>query len=506
MGVSCAVREAGRADGAPSLHDRGLLLERRPQIDGASVFDSHLLSLLVISRPQVDEAPVFTPTTEEFADPMAYIASIRADAQEFGACKIIPPAGWRSRAAGSCAVPDSMNFSPRLMPIHKLMQGVGFQSAAPTTLGAFRARADEFKAALCLRHGVKPDDEAALEALFWRIVQTEHEDLVVQYGADLDVDSHASGFGRDEAGAWNLRRLASHPDSLLRHLTSGVPGVSSPWLYVGMCYGAFCWHVEDLWMYSCNYMHEGAPKTWYTVPGAAAARFERAARALLPSLFARAPDLLFQLVAMLSPSDLKASGVPVYRVTQRPGEFVVTFPRAYHAGFSHGFNVAEAVNFAAPSWLPFGRNAVLCARRHGRTPPFSVDRLLCTLAAAACREATPPSAVLLLWLAPEVDAVMQEELALREAVRATGARLQLLVPGAEIAGAPSASPLDESLSCAECGCVLYLSGATARGAPVHCVCLRHLAALGCEPRELVGWQRFQDVGLRRLATCGAAPA
>ena len=185
------------------------------------------------------------------------------------------------------------------------------------------------------------------------------------------------------AGAWDLRRLASHPDSLLRHVArptpsqpAGVPGVSSPWLYVGMCYGAFCWHVEDLWMYSCNYMHEGSPKTWYTVPGVAAARFERAARALLPSLFARAPDLLFQLVAMLSPGDLKASGVPVYRLTQRPREFVITFPRAYHAGFSHGFNVAEAVNFAAPNWLPFGRNAVLCARAHGRTPPFSVGRPL----------------------------------------------------------------------------------------------------------------------------------
>lgn len=340
-------------------------------------------------RPEIGEAPVFTPTAEEFADPMAYIASIGVEAQQYGACKIIPPAGWQSRAAGSCAVPDSMRFSPRLMPIHKLMQGVGFQNAADTTVGAYRAKADEFKAALCQRHNIAPDDEAAVEALFWRIVQTELEDLVVQYGADLDVGSHASGFGQGDeaggamAGAWDLRRLASHPDSLLRHVArptpsqpAGVPGVSSPWLYVGMCYGAFCWHVEDLWMYSCNYMHEGSPKTWYTVPGLAAARFERAARALLPSLFARAPDLLFQLVAMLSPSDLKASGVPVYRLTQRPREFVITFPRAYHAGFSHGFNVAEAVNFAAPNWLPFGRNAVLCARAHGRTPPFSVGRPL----------------------------------------------------------------------------------------------------------------------------------
>ncbi|CAG7897692.1 unnamed protein product [Brassica rapa] len=46
--------------------------------------------------------------------------------------------------------------------------------------------------------------------------------------------------------------------------------------------------------------------------------------------------------------------MPVYKVVQRLGEFIVTFPMAYHAGFSHGFNCGEAVNFAMGDWFPFG--------------------------------------------------------------------------------------------------------------------------------------------------------
>ena len=63
-------------------------------------------------------------------------------------------------------------------------------------------------------------------------------------------------------------------------------------------------------------------------------------------------------------------------MVQHSGEFVLTFPRAYHSGFNCGFNCAEAVNVAPVDWLAHGQHAVELYSEQQRKTSISHDKLL----------------------------------------------------------------------------------------------------------------------------------
>lgn len=291
----------------------------------------------------------------------------------------IPKGDWR---CPRCVVEE----------VSKPTEAFGFEQAQREySLQQFGEMADQFKVDYFHRpvHLVPTD---LVEREFWRIVSSIDEDVTVEYGADLHTMDHGSGFPTKSSlfllpgdqeyaeSSWNLNNLPLLEDSILGHINADISGMKVPWMYVGMCFSTFCWHNEDHWSYSINYLHWGEPKTWYGVPGNKAETFEKTMKSAAPELFASQPDLLHQLVTIMNPNILMNNGVPVYRTDQHAGEFVITFPRAYHAGFNQGYNFAEAVNFAPADWLKMGRDCINHYSMLRRFCVFSHDELVCKMA------------------------------------------------------------------------------------------------------------------------------
>ena len=141
---------------------------------------------------------------------------------------------------------------------------------------------------------------------------------------------------------------------MLGNLGCVVAGITRPWLYYGSLFTSFCWHQEDDLFSSLNYMHPGSahPKVWYGIAAEDSARFDRVVRQAVPLLFKQDPGALKGLNLMFPPHQLQRHGIRCYRVLQGPGDLIVTLPAAYHAGFSLGLNMTEAMNFASHDWLP----------------------------------------------------------------------------------------------------------------------------------------------------------
>ncbi|KAF2167999.1 hypothetical protein M409DRAFT_65563 [Zasmidium cellare ATCC 36951] len=157
--------------------------------------------------------------------------------------------------------------------------------------------------------------------------------------------------------SWNVAKLPN----LLDILGTKVPGVNTAYLYMGMWKATFAWHLEDVDLYSINYIHFGAPKQWYSISQEDARKFERAMKQIWPVDSKNCDQFLRHKTYLISPDVLqKQYGVKVNKLVHYEGEFVITFPYGYHSGYNIGYNCAESVNFATESWLEFGRIARKC--------------------------------------------------------------------------------------------------------------------------------------------------
>uniref|UniRef100_A0AAQ5YS35 [histone H3]-trimethyl-L-lysine(9) demethylase n=1 Tax=Amphiprion ocellaris TaxID=80972 RepID=A0AAQ5YS35_AMPOC len=293
----------------------------------------------------------FTPSKEEFKNFGRYIAYMESQgAHRAGMAKVIPPKGWKPRKTY-----DDIDDLVIPAPIQQVVTG---QSGLftqyniqkkPMTVHDFRKTSNMDK--FCSPRYVDLDE---LERKFWKNL-TFNPPL---YGADV------SGTLYDpDVTEWNVGRLNTILDTVENESGIKIKGVNTPYLYFGMWKSAFAWHTEDMDLYSINYLHFGEPKSWYVVPPEHGKRLERLAKGFFPGNAQSCEAFLRHKMTLISPSILKKYGIPFEKVTQEAGQFIVTFPFGYHAGFNHGFNCAESTNFATQRWIDYGKQATLCSCR-----------------------------------------------------------------------------------------------------------------------------------------------
>ena len=304
------------------------------------------------------EIPTFSPSMEEFKDFENYLKTVSGKAHpSVGLARIVPPKEWLELSLKNKVDPRSLKI---FSPIKQEVKGKSGSYKVENKVGATHVSFDKFKqlaeeqereAKKYLSNVRDRNSFEHVSQVFWQSIQSGSPSM---YGAD----SRGSLFDPN-LEIWNLNRLPS----ILKVIGVEISGVTYSYLYFGMWKALFAAHTEDMDLYSINYLHDGAPKMWYAVPPASAELFEKLAASKFPKESKTCSEWLRHKQYLLDPKLLALNGVPYCCGPQKKGEFMVTFPRAYHWGFNSGFNIAEAVNFALEDWIPFGKNAGICSCR-----------------------------------------------------------------------------------------------------------------------------------------------
>jgi jumonji domain-containing protein 2 len=131
-------------------------------------------------------------------------------------------------------------------PIRQHLSGIGgvyeyaLLDTPAMTLSQFRAKADEYRAQQIRSadDGDKYNDDEICDDLakqFWRRLGPTTPPSM--YGADME----GSLFDGDEACGWSLESLDNCLQLLSAdHASTEMPGVTTPYLYIGMWASVFC--------------------------------------------------------------------------------------------------------------------------------------------------------------------------------------------------------------------------------------------------------------------------
>lgn len=325
--------------------------------------------------------PIFRPTMEQFEDFNRFIMEIDKWGMKAGIVKVVPPKEWHESLPALDEVVKGIKIkNPIVQHIsghagHFRQQNIEKQKSYNIAQWKYLSEQPDYQPPAKRGESRKdfkkrkniPQDDAIFEDFDYRFddseFTTERMDFLEKiywktiaykepmYGADMP-----GSLFDDKTRSWNV----AHLDNLLNQLDIKIPGVNDAYLYCGLWKSTFAWHLEDIDLYSINYIHFGAPKQWYSVNQEDEAKFYQIMADTFPEDHKACKEFLRHKTFLVSPQLLERHGLTVNRLHHYQGEFVITFPYGYHAGYNLGYNCAESVNFATPQWVPIGKHAHKC--------------------------------------------------------------------------------------------------------------------------------------------------
>ncbi|XP_038624017.1 LOW QUALITY PROTEIN: protein Jumonji [Tachyglossus aculeatus] len=234
---------------------------------------------------------------------------------------------------------------------------------------------------------------AEIEQEYWRLVEQKDCHVAVHCGK-VDTNTHGSGFpvGKSEPFSrhgWNLTVLPNNTGSILRHL-GAVPGVTIPWLNIGMVFSTSCWSRDQNHLPYIDYLHTGADCIWYCIPAEEENKLDDVVHTLLQANGTPGLEMLESNV-MISPEVLCKEGIKVHRTVQQSGQFVVCFPGSFVSKVCCGYSVSETVHFATTQWTSMGFETAKEMKRRHIAKPFSMEKLLYQIATVEAKKENGPA-------------------------------------------------------------------------------------------------------------------
>ncbi|CAH0056689.1 unnamed protein product [Clonostachys solani] len=275
------------------------------------------------------------PTLKQWKDFPSLLSFARAHNAELDGCfKIVLPDGALEEIPEKPAqLVDANAFTPQLLRPSRIWR----VNTKPTT-GKFPSSSDVQEPKFS---GNATEAAKRLSKLFTKSRNRQIRD--VRYRVDVPAWSLEQRLEAGVPGKSPLHPLKGDKLDLTKAI---IPGIHTPYVYEsGPAFGAtFQLHAEDFRLSSLNHLYKGR-KIWIIIPSAAVGLAEeQLGRRESCSQFMR------HRAEFVFPEKLNRLGIPFRLIDQSPGETIVILPDAYHEGFSTGYTLAEAKNYAEETW------------------------------------------------------------------------------------------------------------------------------------------------------------